>query len=111
MSGRTRAARSGFRSGFLVLTFTATLTACAPAGDLGFYNSSAGDVTVSTGDEEFEVASSEGAVLLDYGCTPGDITIELSSGQVVVVSGPVCPEQQVVIRDDEVDLEPAPDRT
>jgi len=44
---------------------------------------------------------------MHYGCTPGDVTVKFTSGQVVVVPGPVCPEQQIVVYDGKVDLQPA----
>ena len=89
------------------MAMTAALAACSDAGDLAFSNDGPDDVTVATGDEEIAVSADGGVVLLDYGCTPGDVTVEFPSGEVVVVPGPVCPEQQIVIRDGKVELEPA----
>ena len=84
----------------------ATLTACADAGDLSIVNNSSTDVTVRTGDDEETVTAGGGVVFLDYGCTPGEVTIEFPSGPSVVVPGPVCPEQTIVIGDGTVELEP-----
>ena len=84
-----------------------TLTACGDAGDLSVRNASADDVTVSLGDEQGEVTAGGGMVFLDYGCTPGDVTVEFPSGISVVVPGPVCPEQEIVIRDGAARVEPA----
>ena len=47
-----------------------------------------------------------GVDFLDYGCTPGDVTVEFPSGLSVVAPGPVCPEQEVVIGDDTVEVVP-----
>lgn len=95
--------------GVLTLALMAVLAACSGAGDLSVVNESDVDVTVSTGDEEFEVSATGGTVLLDYGCTPGDVTVEFPSGQVVAVAGPVCSDEQLVVHDGEVALEPASD--
>lgn len=84
----------------------ATLMTCSGPGDLAIRNESPADVTVLTGDEELKVSAGGGAALLDHGCTPGDVTVEFASGQ-VVVSGPVCPEQQIVVYDGKVELQPA----
>ncbi|WP_139315871.1 hypothetical protein [Cellulosimicrobium sp. CUA-896] len=64
-------------------------------------------MTVLIGDEKLQIDESGGTVLLDYGCTPGDVTVELEAGDVVVVDGPVCPDEEILIRDGEVTLEPA----
>jgi hypothetical protein len=84
----------------------ATLAACADAGDLSIVNNSSTDVTVRTGDEEDTVTAGGGVVFLDYGCTPGEVTVEFPSGRSVVVPGPVCPDQTIVIDDGTVELEP-----
>lgn len=83
------------------------VAACSDAGDLSMINDDADPVTVRTGDEVVEVDGSGGAVLLDYGCTPGDVTVELPTGRAVVLDGPVCPDEEIVVRDGEVTLEPA----
>lgn len=103
MSGRMRLAAGAL----VTVILTAALTACSDPGDLAIMNEGPEEVTVLTGDEETTVDVGGGAVILDYGCTPGDVTVEFASGQVVVVPGPVCPEQQIVIRDGDVELEPA----
>ena len=86
---------------------TATLTGCSDDGDLSIVNDSPTDVTVRTGDDEETVSAWGGVVFLEYGCTPGDVTVEFPSGRSVVVPGPVCPGQEIVIGDGTVDLEPA----
>ncbi len=93
--------------GVITLALMGALAACSGAGDFSVVNDSDVDVTVSTGDETFEVSATGGAVLLDYGCTPGDVTVEFPSGQVVAVAGPVCSDEQLVIHDDDVTLERA----
>ena len=84
-----------------------TLTACGSAGDLSIRNDGPADVTVSTGDEEVTVTAGGGAEILDYGCTPGDVTVDFATGQSVVIPGPVCPEQEIVVGDGSATLEPA----
>ncbi|WP_139122941.1 hypothetical protein [Cellulosimicrobium cellulans] len=64
-------------------------------------------MTVLTGDEEFLVDEFGGTVLLDYGCTPGDVTVKLEDGDALLLDGPVCPDEEIVVRDGEVTLEPA----
>ncbi|WP_421742660.1 hypothetical protein [Cellulomonas sp.] len=91
--------------GLVAVALTVSLTACSDAGDLSIRNEGSADVTVLTGDEEVTVSAGGGAVLLDYGCTPGDVTVELPSDEPVVLAGPVCPGQEIVIRDGTVGLE------
>jgi hypothetical protein len=93
--------------GLITVALAATLITHKIPGDLTISNHSPADVTVLTGDEEDTVPAGGGVSFLDYGCTPGDVTVEFTSGQVVVVSGPVCPEQQIVVYDGKVELLPA----
>ena len=93
--------------GLITVALAATLITHKIPGDLTIRNESPTDVTVLTGDEELTVSAWGGAGLLDYGCTPGDVTVKFTSGQVVVVPGPVCPEQQIVVYDGKVELLPA----
>ncbi|MGN6239031.1 MAG: hypothetical protein ACTHNI_04745 [Cellulosimicrobium cellulans] len=89
-----------------VVGLGAVLSACDGGGDLEVSNASGADVTVRTGDEESAVDAGGGVVLLDYGCTPGDVTVVRASGAEEVVDGPVCPDEKIVVRDDEVVLVP-----
>jgi hypothetical protein len=93
--------------GLITVALAATLTTCSGPGDLAIRNESPTDVTVLTGDEELTISGWGGATMHHYGCTPGDVTVEFTSGQSVVVSGPVCPEQQIVVYDGKVELQPA----
>jgi hypothetical protein len=105
MGGRTRYARAGAVA-VAVVCVGAVLSACDGGGDLEVANDSGGDVVVRTGDEEAEVTADGGVVLLDYGCTPGDVTVVRASGAEEVVDGPVCPDEKIVIHADEVVLVP-----
>jgi len=49
------------RSGLLLLTMMAALTACTAAGDVSISNESSTDVIVSTGDDEVELRTAEGS--------------------------------------------------
>ncbi|MGW6229610.1 hypothetical protein ACWFQT_21110 [Cellulosimicrobium cellulans] len=106
MDGRTRFGHAGVVA-VAVVCVGAVLSACDGGGDLEVANDSGDDVIVRTGDEEAEVTSDGGVVLLDYGCTPGDVTVVRASGAEVVVDGPVCPDEKILVRDDEVVLVPA----
>lgn len=103
MNGRSRFAAGGLG----LVALAVTLTGCSSAGDLEIFNEGPDDVIVLTGDEEVEVTHDGGAALLDYGCTPGDVTVEFPSGESVVLAGPVCPEQHIVIGDGVAELRPA----
>lgn len=103
---RVRSGRS-VSSGVLMVALTAALVACGGPGDLAFHNDGSRDATVSTGDEESVVSGGGGLVLLGYGCTPGDVTVVLGTGRTVVLSGPVCSDQEVVITDDDARLQTA----
>lgn len=96
------------RGALIILAIATTLTACSGPGDLNISNESSTDVTVSTGDEVITVPALGGASILGSGCTPGDVIIEFTSGQKVAVSGPVCPEKQIVVLDGKVEMR-APD--
>jgi hypothetical protein len=109
---RLRRAHLGLRpllvtGGLVSLALAATLITHKIPGDLAFRNDSPIDVTVLTGDEELTITAGGGASILDYGCSPGDVTVRFTSGKVVVVPGPVCPEQQIVVYDGRVELQPA----
>lgn len=81
------------------------LVGCGSGGDLSIVNNSSGHVAVDLGDERVEdVGPDGGAVVLDYGCTPGDVTVERESGDAVSIDGPVCPETEIVVEDDRVRL-------
>lgn len=88
-------------------TVIVALTACSDAGDLSVINNGPSDITVDMGDEQVAVEADGGAVLLDYGCTPGDVTITFATGSETVLSGPVCPEQEIVVDDGTASLQPA----
>ena len=102
--GRRRWLATG---GLITVALAATLIAHKIPGDLSIRNESPTDVTVLTGDAKDTVSARGGVTLLDYGCTPGDVTVKFTSGQVAVVPGPVCPEQQIVVYDGKVELQPA----
>ena len=91
--------------GGLVLVL-GTATACGDDGAFTVMNNGPAEVTVSAGDQEFTLPPSEGNSVLDYGCTPGDVTVTFSSGTTVVLPGPVCPDQQVVVGDGTAELQP-----
>ena len=92
----------------LIAGLGAGLTACTPAGDLAFSNEGPDNVRVSTGNQEFTVDADGGVQILGYGCTEEDIRVEFTSGQEVTITERVCPDQQIVIQDGTVDLQPAP---
>lgn len=89
------------------VALAAGLAACADEGDLSIRNTGPDDVSVDTGDEMVVVDADGGAVLLGYGCTPGDVTVTFATGARTVLSGPVCPEQEIVVGDGTADLRPA----
>lgn len=74
----------------------------------GVVNNISSAVVVSIGDEVVEVTADGGAELLDYGCSPGDVTVEFATGEMVTVDGPVCPDERIVIADGGVRLNPVP---
>lgn len=83
-----------------------SLTACGHRGDLTIINNGLSDVTVLTGDDETSVSASGGTVAHDYGCTPGDVTVKFASGQEIVLPGPVCPDQRIMVGDGTATLQP-----
>lgn len=104
MTGAARAAVGGV----LGTALAVTLTACGDRGDLSISNNGPDDVTVLTGDEEVTVDAGGGAVLLDYGCTPGDVTVRFATGPEVTLPGPVCPDEWIVVGDGTATLRPGP---
>ncbi|MFT2817939.1 hypothetical protein [Leifsonia sp. A12D58] len=96
------------RSGLLVaVALSIAVTACSSPGDLSISNESDTDVTVSIGDDEVSISAWGAASILGSGCSEGDITVEFAAGDTVVVAGPVCPDQRIMIHDDWVDLQPS----
>ena len=85
----------------------ANLTGCSDRGDLNIINDGPSAVAVRTGDIEVIVDANGGAALLGYGCTVGDVTVDFAPGSQVVLPGPVCPDQWVVIRASTATLQPA----
>ncbi|WP_420111910.1 hypothetical protein [Pseudactinotalea sp.] len=107
-SGGTMGARGAWPRGraLLLLMATPCLVSCSNTGDLSISNVSGEAVTVDLGDEQVDVTADGGVVLLGYGCTPGDISVERPSGKTDDVAGPVCPDQQISIDADGVRLVP-----
>lgn len=103
MNARTRLKLQGLIGTVLALA----VAGCSNPGDLSITNDGQEDVVVRTGDEDVVVSASGGAVVLGYGCTPGDVTVEFASGGRIVLPGPVCPDQQIVIGDEAAILQPA----
>jgi hypothetical protein len=95
VTSRARLVTTGLVAGVLAVSGTA----CSDRGDLGVTNEGPGDVTVMTGDQELTVDAGGGAAILDYGCTPGDVTVDFASGPDVVLPGPVCPDRRIVVGD------------
>ncbi|MBG6215038.1 hypothetical protein RCH23_003009 [Cryobacterium sp. CAN_C3] len=93
------------RSGLFVVALSVALTACSGPDDLTFSNESPADVTISTGNEEVTVSAWGGASILGSGCSKGDVIVTFNSGQKVVVAGPICPGEQIVVHDGKVDLQ------
>jgi len=103
MNGATRLATGSLLAAVLV----ATLTACSDPGDLNISNNGPDDVTVVTGDHEAVTVYADGAVaILGYRCTPADVTVTFASGLEVVLPGPVCSDQQIMIGDETATLGP-----
>ncbi len=92
----------------LLLALAATnLTACGNRGDLNISNNGPGAVSVSTGDQEVVVDADGAVALLGYGCTPGDVTVQFGSGPDVVLPGPICSDQRIVVGDGTATLQTA----
>ena len=87
---------------------TAAPVGCGDAGSLDIENNGPDDVVVDTGDEPpFTVDGTGGALLLDYGCSPGDVVVRFPGGREVTVPGPVCPSERIVVGDGTAELLPA----
>lgn len=106
MTRKKRIIRASLASAALA----SVMTGCSDRGDLTVVNDGPDDVTVMTGDQDLMVDAGGGAVLLDYGCTPGDVQVRFASGPEVVVPGLVCPDQRIVVGTGTADLRPASER-
>lgn len=95
-------------AGVVLAGVLVAVAACSDPGDLSFVNEGPDDVVVSVDGDEAEVDAGGGVVYLDNGCSRGDVTVTFPSGDEVVLPGPVCPEQEVVIGDGRADLRPVP---
>ena len=87
----------------------AALAGCSGGGDLAFHNDGPDDVSVVSDGQTSTIEADGGMVILGAGCTDGDVLVTFPSGKTVTVPGPVCPDQEVVIHDQEVDLRPRAD--
>lgn len=101
--GRTPASR---HSVVTVAVLVVVLSGCGGGGDLSFRNEGPDDVSVVSDDQTSTVEADGGMVILDAGCTDGDVLVTFPSGRTVTLTGPVCPDEEVVIHDQEVDLRP-----
>jgi hypothetical protein len=99
--GRTRGSLLGVAAGAVLVV---VLAGCGGGGDLSFRNDGPDDVSVVSDGQTSIVDADGGMVILDAGCTDGDVLVTFSSGRTVTLAGPVCPDQEVVIHDQEVDL-------
>lgn len=107
MQGMTRNRIWPAKSALIFVAATAMLSGCAGQGDVSIQNESPDDVTVSTADDEFSISGYGAIVLLESGCIKNDVTVEFVSGRTTLVPGPVCPDKQIMIGSDKVDLQPA----
>lgn len=82
-------------TGLVLLT-----AACGESGQLEITNSSPHAVTVQLGDDDTEVSSSGGAIIHEYGCSPGDVVVVSASGQRSVLPGPVCSGEHITVDSD-----------
>ncbi|GIG55206.1 hypothetical protein [Demequina activiva] len=80
-----------------VATGCVLLAGCSDSGDLAITNDSGVAVEVSTGDDLTSIGPYGGVVLLEYGCTPGDVTLTFADDAQVIVPGPVCPPDSIAI--------------
>lgn len=95
--------------GLTSLFCVATLAGCGShGGDLEITNDSNVRVTVSTGGDPITVEPGGGVVVLDSGCTAGDVTIVLDKSKQLTVPGPVCPPDTIVIHADTAEVVEAP---
>lgn len=98
-SGPLEAGR-GRRGGLLLvagLVGIGPLVACSAAGDLEIQNDGPEGVVVVVDGEEIDVTGDGGAVLLEHGCTEGDVVVRRASGAETVLPGPVCPPDSVFV--------------
>jgi predicted small lipoprotein YifL len=103
MNGGSRLAMGSLVGALLVMS----MSACGHKGTLSIENAGPGEVTVFTGDQQLTVPSSGAIDVLDYGCTLGDVTVKLASGQQVLLHGPVCPDQRILVSEGTATLAPA----
>lgn len=73
-----------------------TLASCA-SPSFSLRNDGDEDAEVNLGDTTLLVAGSGGAVIMDYDCTPGDVTVTLADGTTVELPGPICSDQEILI--------------
>lgn len=92
----------------LALAAVAMLAACGAEKNLEFENLGPGTAVVDTGDQPpASVEEHGGMTILDYDCTPGDVTITFADGSSTLLPGPICSDQRVVIKDGAASLKPA----
>lgn len=68
--------------------------------------------TVSLGDRKVSVEAWGSVAVLDYACTDGDVSVQVQGQPApVVLEGPVCPDDTIVLHDGKVELDTAADPT
>lgn len=92
-------------AGSVIALLATAPTACSDRGDLNIENRGPTEITVLVRDDEITVDPGGGVSLLDHGCTPGDAVVNFPSGHELLLRGPVCPDQRIVVGDGTARLE------
>ncbi|RMI13458.1 hypothetical protein EBM89_04385 [Cellulomonas triticagri] len=82
------------------------LAACSAPGDLEISNTGPEDVVVVVDGQEHDVTGDGGVLLLENGCTDGDVVVRRASGVETVLPGPVCPPDRVLVGETVAEVRP-----
>jgi hypothetical protein len=96
--GATNERARSIAGAVVAVAAVAILTSCGDGGDLTVQNDGDDAVTVEIGEEKLDVPASSAVSLLDNGCSPGDVTARFTSGEAIVLDGPICPPDTIMIR-------------
>ncbi|MCI2239218.1 hypothetical protein MO973_10570 [Paenibacillus sp. TRM 82003] len=74
---------------------------CSGSGQIAYSNDASTTVTVQLAEEDLgDVTSGGGGVIHTDDCLDGPVHVTCEGGGVIELAGPVCPGQQLLIRDE-----------
>lgn len=87
-------------SGLLAVASVVFASGCGSSQGVYFWNGGPGEVSVTSGDENFTLAGNSGVELVESKCTADTVQIVFASGASTELKGPICSDESVLLQDD-----------